>query len=582
MALALSVRPGSRILSLAALTGSVSASGADAMVTTTIAHGIIPGSLVYIYSNRYEYNGYWVITVITPTSFTMKGVYTQFETQKFIQAATVLVYKVVVTTRWLSVHQPMLFQLTSDKWPVNSVDTARTVTSFSNSNGYTQVNLSGDIKASGSADALEQVKINGTAALDGVYKILSWSSDVNFVIDLTYNSANSFSGGTIQYYYGNYHARIRVYAGLPITHRFADLKPYELITEFRQTPDSNNRINVNVNEFVKQGIGILKNNTLLGTLPNNLDAFCFFYITFAESYDDSNQYGTNVLNVTEFVGPYSSSEAVPNMALNSKMPFKNRYSGALNDYIWGGPEGAKQKFLTGFTRPTLWPGKYFDVSFIVDDNTMSGYYILRRNYLNGVQISQSAEVITDLDIGVYRFSLDQTAAGEDKIELTLFNSTYGNELQLSETLTIDVDTACSPQDFYITWLNNLGGFDFWNFKGETQYGNSILESKTQEKNIFVDFPRSIGEFEDSIETQTVRRTKDTVTLNSQYVDNEQGKFDGLINIIESPLVQKMTSVYDRRTIILGNSSQNTKVDNQKLLMLTVQARYTDENPSQAL
>ncbi len=583
MALTLNTLPRGYITSTISVSATVSNSGGDALLTTSTPHGLSTNEFVYIVSNRSSYNGNWIITVISPTTFKIRDFYTLAITfQLFINTATLVYYKSVKRTVWDCVHLPVVYVLATDKWPTNSVDTARTVSSFSNSNGYTQITLSGDIKASGSADALEQVVISGTASLDGVYRILTWSSDVNIVIDLTYASTNVFTGGTVQYYYGNYHARIRVYAGLPVGHYFRDLKPYELVAEFSQQPGPDNLITFNVAEFVKKQIGILENNTVHDALPNNLDAFAYVYIDYAESYDDANQYGTNSLNVTEFVGPFTSNIASPVIVMNSKVPFRSTSQFAMNDYVWGGPDGPKQKFLTGFTRPVLFAGFYFDISFIVDDNTMQGYYFLRRNYLNGVLIATTTEALTDRDIGVYRHPITQSTGLEDKIEMTLFNSTYGRELQLSETLTIDVDSSCSPQDFYVTWLNSLGGYDYWNFKGETQYKTNILESKTQEKNIFTNFPNSIGAFADSITKQTQRRSKDALILNSRYVDNDYGQFDSLVLMLESPLVQQMTSIYNKRTIILGNSSQNTKVDNQKLLMLTVEASYTDENPSQAL
>ena len=581
MALTLRLRPVGKILSTTGIAATVSNSGGDALFTTSAVHGLASNNLIYIYSDRQAYNGTVIITVTSTTAFKIVHQYDatgQF--QDFINTATVTWYKVVKQTIWNCVHLPVVFQLTSNLWPTNSVDTARTVSSFSNSNGYTQMTLSGDIKASGSADALEQVEISGTPLLDGVYRILTWNSDINIVIDLTYDSSSIFTGGTVQYYYGNYHARIRVYAGLPVGHYFRDYKPYELLTEFSQQPDPDGLITINISEFVKKRISIIENNTLLDTLPNNLDAFAYVYIDYAESYDDANQYGTNDLNVTEYVGPYSTSITAPVIVMNSKLPFKSRSEFAMNDYVWGGVDGPKQKFLTGFTRPVLFPGNYFDLSFIVDDDTMQGYYFLRRNYLNDVLIATTIETLTDRDIGVYRHSIEQSAGLEDKIEMTLFNSTYGRELQLSVTITIDVDEACSSQDFYVTWLNHLGGYDYWNFKAETQYKTNIIESKTQEKNIFTNFPKSIGEFADSVTKQTQRRSKDAVVLNSQYLDEDQ--MDGLSLIVESPFVQQMNSIYDRRTIILGNSSLNKKVDNQKLLMLTVEATYTDENPSQAL
>jgi len=439
--------------------------------------------------------------------------------------------------------------------------------------------LSGDIKASGSADALEQVEISGTASLDGVYRILTWNSDINIVIDLTYASTNVFTGGTVQYYYGNYHARIRIYGGLPATHYWAGYKPYELLTEIRQVPDANGLVVVNVNEFLKQKINIIGNNLLLDTLPNNTDAFTYFKIAYAESYDDANQYGTNDLNVTEYVGAYTESDDYA--AVNAKLPFKNRNSGFLTDYVFSisgsNTDVPSKMFLTGFTRPVLFVGKYFDVSFILG---ISATRAMRRKVYsaNGTLLGSFLDVFTNMDEGVFRYPIEQSAFLESY--LTIEMTTVTGSTTIGEVLTIGVDDTCSSQDFYVTWLNHLGGYDYWNFKAETEYRTNIIESKTQEKNIFPTWPKSYGEDADSMTQQTKRKSKDAIVLNSQYLDEDQ--MDGLSLMVESPLVQQVNSIYDRRTIILGNSSLNKKVDNQKLLMLTVEAEYTDENPSQSL
>lgn len=579
MAITLANRPQFLMPSATAVTATVSNGGGLALFTRT-AHGLSTNSLIYIYSNLDSYNGEWRVEPVDANSFNIRLLTAVLPPLvPYFNSGTVTYYTLEDGNQWSCAHLPMVYILRSDKWPVNSVDTARTVSSFSNSNGYTSLVLSGDIKASGSADALEQVKISGTAALDGIYKILSWTSDVNFVIDLSYSSANAFGTGTVQYYYGNYHGIVKLYTGLPTSHYWGGHKPWTLTAQFEVEFDSSNLATFNVNEYIKKGIKPDVNNLLLDTLPNNTDAFCMAYIEFAESYDDANQYGTNDLNVSQYISPYVA-DSINVKAINASLPFKTRSGGVLMDYVMGTSSNVPKKFLTGFTRPVLFVGNYFDVSFIVNDNTMFGYYMLRRVYLNNVLQHEFVDAITDRDAGVYRQSIAQSAYLEDKIEITLFNSTYGKERQLSETLTIDVNNDCSAQDFYVTWLNSLGGYDYWNFKGETVYGTDTIESKTQKKNLFTNWPRSFSEFSDSIEKQTVRRTRDNITLNSQYLESDQ--MDGLALIFESLLVQQMTSIYDKRTIILDGGSFNKKIDNQKLLMVTIQAKYTDENPSQSL
>lgn len=571
-------------------TARVANDGGHAHFINDAGTGTPASQWVYIYSRRRAYNGFWYATFVSG-GFKI-GEYPTADYVDYIGSGNVTFYYSGGTDTmmgWNSVHLPIIFKLKSDKWPINTVDTARTVSSFASSNGYTQLTLSGDIKASGSADALEQVEISGTAALDGVYRILSWSSDVNFVIDLAYSASNSFSGGTVQYYYGNYHAIIKVYAGLPTSHYWEPYKPYELVGTIKQQPDSNGIITVNINEFLKKKIECISNDTLLDTLPNNVNAFCFFYIAFAESYDDANQYGTNDLNTSEYVGPYTTASGTASgtglVAINAKLPFRNRMSGNMFEYTPINQSyssfGHNSKWLTGFAEPTLWPGHYFDVSFIHSFKNAGGLgnanLIERINVVGGVVQAATYEPLTDMWPGVYRIPVEQSAALEEEIRLRLYGTSTG---YLSETLVINVSTDCTSQDFYVTWLNHLGGYDYWNFIGESSYGVDIIQSQTQEKNIFTDWPNSYGEFADTITQQTIRRSRQRITLNSQYVSATE--IDGLVGIVKSPLVQKMNSIYDKRTLIVDGSSFPQESDNQKLLMVTINVSPTDEEPAQSL
>lgn len=576
MALSIIKRPQGYVLD----TTAVSAVGADSGSSirfTAALHGLSTGNVIYIYSTMSAYNGFWFVEVVDVNRFFLyaNSLAARVAT---VQEGTVTYYKSVLTQNWNCVHLPIVYQLKSTIWPSNTVDTPRTITTFSNSNGYTYIVAAGDIKSSGTASSLEQVILSGTS-VDGVYKIIQWYSDTNFVIDLAYSAGNVLSSGTVQYYYLNYCARIRVYAGLDPNHYWNQVagavnpvKPYTLITEQKLIPDSTGVITFNIAEFIKEQLEIISNNNVLDTLPNNLDAFCQFYITYAESYDDSNMY-----TVTESIGAYTDDSATfQGYAVNAKLPFKNRDSGFLSEYVSGLTSATKQKWLTAFTRPTLFAGKYFDISYIKNTSS-SGDYIKREIYVNSVLKAVYTDTQTDYDQGVYRYSIAQSGWTEDRVDITYYNSA---NVALSETLTIDVSTECSFQDFYLVWLNYLGGYDYWNFNARKIPGIDILESKTQEKNIYTAWPNSYGEFADSITKQTIRRSKNIVTVNSQLITIAQK--DAIKLIVTSPLVQICTSQYDRQTLIVAPDTLKLPKDQDKTRKITFGVIYTDELPTQSL
>ena len=94
-----------------------------------------------------------------------------------------------------------------------------------------------------------------------------------------------------------------------------------------------------------------------GTLPNNLDAWTGFFIQYGEEYDDSDG-----VTLSRSTVSYTSDLAVfEGYAVNSKLPFKNVYSGSMSEYV---SQDSNQKFLTLFERPVIFSGHYFDLSFI--------------------------------------------------------------------------------------------------------------------------------------------------------------------------------------------------------------------------
>ena len=577
MALSVIKRPLGYVLDTTAVSATVTNSGGAYF--TKVSHGLSDGDFIYIYSDLSAYNGYWYVEEYGPDNFYIRE-YATVVILPFINSGTITYYKSVRTHEWNCVHLPIVYKLKSDVWPTNGADTARTITTFSNYNGYTYIVASGDIKATGTASALEQVILasvtRGGVSIAGVYTILQWFSDTNFVINLAYDASNVLSSGTVQYYYYNYHVRIKVYAGIFSGHYWEAQKPYTLMTEQRCIPDSNGIITLNIADFIKSKIEIVSNNNLKDTLPNNIDAWCNFYIEYAESYDDSNGYTVSE-SVTEFIPDPLEFEGV---AVNAKLPFKTRSSGALSQYVGGVTSATKAKWLTAFVRPTLFPGKYFDISYI-KSVAIAGDYVKREVYTTNGTTYTLREVFidtqTNYDGGVYRYPITQSGWSEDRIDITLYNS---SNVALTETLTIDVNTQCSSQDFYIVWLNYLGGYDYWNFTARKQYAIDITENKTQEKNIYNQWPNSYGEFADSIVKQTVRTGKNTITVNSQFLTSDQE--DAIKLLTTSPLVQICTSQYDRRTILVDASNVEVRRDQDKTRKMMFKVTYTDDLPSQSL
>ena len=131
-----------------------------------------------------------------------------------------------------------------------------------------------------------------------------------------------------------------------------------MIVELKLIPDSNNYVTVNISDYIKSMIDVVSNNSILDTLPNNINAWCNFYIKYGDSYDDSDRY-----TVTRYTSSYTDdSGTFEGYACNAELPFKTQSSGYLSKYVSGLTSATKQKWLTGFSAPVLFAGKYFDIS----------------------------------------------------------------------------------------------------------------------------------------------------------------------------------------------------------------------------
>lgn len=445
---------------------------------------------------------------------------------------------------WNCVHLPIVFKYESDLFPINTEDTVRTVSSFTNDNGYVRMTLSGDIKASGSANELEYVKVEVDGVSD-VYQIYNYYSDTDITIDLAYNAGYVF--GDVQYYYNNYHGRFRVYAGLRPGHTLASSKPYRLITEIRGIPDVNGVISININEILKSDISVLDFG-----ISNDITQFTEYYVDFAEAYDTS----LDGYTLTTFVSSYTDQSANYSIATNSKLPFRNGNGGSMVNYV-----GASRKFLTLFDEPVLFAGNDFYLYFLGDP-----YNLSVTRYADGVSLGTSTITVTDEDEGVYYELLNGVLQGnEDELEVVMTGQ--------SETKTIKVNQTCYNNSIYLTWLNYLGGMDSWLFTADKDFGIEIENVETAEKNIFIDWDNSYEG--NKIKYDIKRVSRENILVRSQNLTISQ--ISAIKYIKTSPLV-----MWDGKNVSVDSSGFTVYSETDKLYTISFTITMTDQIPSQSL
>lgn len=375
------------------------------------SHGLTDGNYVYIESNVESYNGFWYVNAEGADWFKIRRYATDTD-QEYITTATITYYNVCVTHGVNCVHLPITYRLSTDLYPTNSVDTPRTIFSFNNDNGYVNINFTGSIDNGAFPEPYESIKISGTTdgVLDGIYSIIEVVSAASLTINLAYDSSYSLVNANVQRCYGNYNIMVKVYGGLNSSHQWTTKRPYELLATLALRPDENNEVFFSISEILKSQI-TTRNNLTLDTLPHNIDFFTQFYISYAESYDDS--LGSNYI-LSTYTSSYTSDQSTfEGMAVNAKLPFKNIHSGSLSEYI---TYQDTSKFLTLFDEPVIFETGYKDISFI--KYTTEDYIVRKQYYLDGTLTSTVNETITG-DEGVYRLQLTEDC-DYDRVDITLF------------------------------------------------------------------------------------------------------------------------------------------------------------------
>lgn len=135
------------------------------------------------------------------------------------------------------------------------------------------------------------------------------------------------------------------------------------------------------------------------------------------------------------------------------------------------------------------------------------------------------------------------------------------------------------EPIWITFLNYLGGFEYFLFLGEKQFDVDITETGQVRQNIFPEWPKSYGETADTIDKKTYTRAKNKITLRSQHLTQNQR--DVLKYMKTSPVVQIVVSRTDRRTVLVDSDSFKIYDESEKLYSFQCSITYTDEIAAQS-
>lgn len=146
--------------------------------------------------------------------------------------------------------------------------------------------------------------------------------------------------------------------------------------------------------------------------------------------------------------------------------------------------------------------------------------------------------------------------------------------------TSTIGDCCDDEIIDLTWLNNLGGFEYFRFNANKDHIREIQEVITTKNNILPSWPKSYGADADTIRKQTKRVSNKAYTIRSQHLTTDQ--VDAISFIKSSILVQILVSRYDRRTVIVDTDSFIVRKDGDDTKEISFNVSFTDDIPVQSL
>jgi hypothetical protein len=236
-------------------------------------------------------------------------------------------------------------------------------------------------------------------------------------------------------------------------------------------PDATGFIEVDVSSFLKSLVGYIDEYNYVSINKKDLTLGGIFNIEFNENWVGN----TGSINVPgeDFYFTNSSKQIGDRYGSNmgAYVPFQNYTT------------GDRAKFMTDFKIPTHFPNFPHSLTFINGDE-MTGFprifqenFDLNKNFVSGS--NTALDISANAKPFVNRLLIDIT---DPTIK---FSDFFINAfpVQVTESLRMKVDHECKDFPIYLTWLNSVGGYDYWLFFKKNKYKIQTKLENSHVKNI---------------------------------------------------------------------------------------------------
>jgi hypothetical protein len=293
----------------------------------------------------------------------------------------------------------------------------------------------------------------------------------------------------------------------------------------------------------------------------NINSRAKYYVQFGELYDVSGV-PTIYPDLRRF--PTSGS----NTAVNSIFGFEE-----YNNNVWDGYEVSGFGFLTEIPeRITIEQGQELRLSFY-DPNNLIGFLYVDGYSLDYVVANKvSGEFLYNVNVKNL-FELNPIYRTIGTHTITLAN----NSNAPVKTITIEIVAACSKFDtIRLHWLNNLGGWDSYNFTKQSIKAMDI-DRKQFKKMQSINYSKS-----DRLKTNYNTTIIDKLQINSDWISDEMADwFQGLLT---SPIVYLERGSDNFVSVNITNSEYLIQqyLNGRKIHNLQLDIEYSYNRYSQSL
>ncbi len=468
-----------------------------------------------------------------------------------------------IFSKWHCAHLPIIYRFTNNLFPVNTVDPILDYIGVSADDGYALIEMDDNLLPADTYPIGSWITITGDD-YDGVYQVIS--SQIGFIKINTPFVA--YSSGTIQKFYNNYHIRVKVYVGIDGAHPLYANNPIEYRGAELIIPNLDGYVYFDAGPWCRAQLQSKDENAFADVVVNDTLAWTSFYIGYEESYD--------IIDTGEIETYISAETVLPDLyyAANAMLPFQDAWGGNLADYaLHLGLTG--RGFLTNATSLHVFSEADTHISAIIPDSVFADPVIqtIDEYDINGVYITTQAIEVTDISDGVYRIPLHTISLDVATDYFTIQLTTDGDPL--TEVMTVKTNDACGKYGFPMRWLNNLGGWDTYVFKGLKEY-EIKTERKTLTRDVYQNWPDKFITG-DTIEDQFSVEAREITTVRS--LQTKKDELDWIKELFYSLKVYQVRGS-KLRTVLVDGRSLKLYRDRDKLYEMEFDIRPTDTLPVQ--